>query len=86
MPDTAMVATAKWDELISYVPRSSVLTETDGPFVKVGRRPAIPADIERVMLWLAGPWKLPLADVAHQVSANLERLMTDLGSHATQPR
>jgi len=82
--NTAMVSTAKWAELISYVPRSSVLTETDGPFVKVGRRPAIPADVERVMSWLASPWGLPLAEVAHQVSANLERLMTDLEGHVAQ--
>jgi TatD DNase family protein len=76
--NTAMTATARWADLISYVPRSSVLTETDGPFVKIGRRPAVPADVERVMSWLATVWKLSLAEVSHQVSANLDRLMTDL--------
>jgi len=82
--NTAMSATAKWAELISYVPRSSLLTETDGPFVKIGRRPAIPADVERVMSWLTAPWKMTLDEVSHQVSANLDRLMMDIRSRTYQ--
>ncbi len=79
--NTAMSSTAKWAELVSYVPRSSVLTETDGPFVKIGRRPAVPADVERVMSWLAAQWRMSLVDVSHQVSSNLDNLMMELGRH-----
>jgi TatD DNase family protein len=82
--NTAMSSTAKWAELITYVPRSSLLTETDGPFVKIGGRPAIPADVEQVMSWLTAPWNLSLDQVSHQVSANLDRLMVDLQSNAVQ--
>jgi TatD DNase family protein len=78
--NTAMSATGKWADFMRYVPRESVLTETDGPFVKIGRRPAIPADVERVVSWLATQWNLSLPEVSHQISKNFEHLMTDLRS------
>ena len=76
--NTSMMTTAKWAELITYVPRSAILTETDGPFAKTCGRPAIPADVERVISWLAETWKISLVQASHQVTANLDRLMRDL--------
>jgi TatD DNase family protein len=82
--NTSMSATAKWAEFITYVPRSAILTETDGPFVKIGSRPAVPADVERVISWLAETWKISLAQASQQVAANLDQLMRDLQNNAVQ--
>jgi TatD DNase family protein len=78
--NTSMSATAKWSEWIAYVPRGAVLTETDGPFVKIGGRPAIPSDVERVVVWLAERWKVSLLEASHQVADNLGQLIIDLQS------
>jgi TatD DNase family protein len=80
--NTSMIATAKWAELITHVPRSAILTETDGPFAKIGGRPAIPADVERVISWLAETWKISPGQASHQVAANLDHLMRDLQLNA----
>jgi TatD DNase family protein len=58
------------------------LTETDGPFAKTGGRPAIPADVERVIFWLAETWKISLVQASHQVEANFDQLMRDLQINA----
>jgi TatD DNase family protein len=82
--NTSMSATAKWAELITYVPRSAILTETDGPFVKIGSRPAVPADVERVISWLAKTWKISLVEASHQVASNLDSIMRDLQIHTAR--
>jgi TatD DNase family protein len=76
--NTAMSATAKWAEFIRYVPRTAILTETDGPFVKIAGRPVVPGDVSIVVSWLAEKWKLSIAEASKQVADNLNRLMTDL--------
>jgi TatD DNase family protein len=78
--NTSMSATAKWAELITYVPRSAILTETDGPFVRIGGRPAVPGDIELVISWLAESWRISPAVASQQVADNFDSLMTDLRS------
>lgn len=72
--NTAMISTSKWNELISYVPQSAVLTETDGPFVKLRGQPAVPSDVERVVEWLAGKWKINAKEADLQVMQNVDRL------------
>lgn len=78
----AMIATAKWADLIGFVPRSAILTETDGPFVKVSGRPAVPADVERIISWLADKWRMSPVQAAQQVTDNLNRLTAELESNA----
>jgi TatD DNase family protein len=65
-------------------PEPAILTETDGPFVRIGSRPAVPTDVERVISWLAKVWKISLIQASQQVMANLERLMRDLQINAAQ--
>lgn len=68
--NTSMAATVKWSELISFVPRAAILTETDGPFVRISGRPAFPKDVEFVISWLADSWRVPLAVASRQISEN----------------
>jgi TatD DNase family protein len=41
-----MLAKLSATSLIEAVPKERLLTETDGPFTKVGSRPSVPADVE----------------------------------------
>lgn len=84
--NTSMSATVKWAELITYVPRSAILTETDGPFVKIGGRPAAPGDVELVIAWLAKSWKISPAAALQQVADNFSCHMNDLRSDANVTR
>lgn len=72
--NTSMAATVKWSEMISFVPRSSILTETDGPFVKISGRPAVPKDVEFVISWLAESWKVSPAVASRQIADNFDHL------------
>lgn len=49
----AMLSSDKGRSLVAKVPFDRLLTETDGPFVKVGKGPARPRDVERVVSGLA---------------------------------
>lgn len=80
--NTSMAATAKWAEMISFVPRSAILTETDGPFVKISGRPAIPRDVELVVSWLAESWKVSPAVASQQIADNFARLIGEFGTGA----
>ena len=84
--NTSMATTDKWAEMLSFVPRSSILTETDGPFVKIDRRPAIPKDIELVVSWLAQTWSISPAAASQQIANNLACFMRELGPAARIPR
>jgi len=75
--NTAMVATAKWRDLIGYVPRSSVLTESDGPFVRLNGCPAKPSNMIIVLRWLAKQWRTTIEDATRQVAENYKAVLTE---------
>ncbi|MEY2564908.1 MAG: TatD DNase family protein [Verrucomicrobiota bacterium] len=54
--NTAMTASRKWHEIFPGIPKERVLTKSDGPHAKCGPRRAEPADIPRVVAWLAERW------------------------------
>jgi TatD DNase family protein len=78
--NTAMAATVKWSEMIRFVPRSSILTETDGPFVKINGRPAVPMDVDFVISWLAESWKVSPAMASKQIADNYDCLMVKINN------
>lgn len=72
--NTAMIASRKWREIFADVPRDRVLTETDGPHAKCGMRPAEPADISRVIMWLSEQWQVQPGEAELTVLQTYERL------------
>ncbi|MFG2730026.1 TatD family hydrolase [Streptomyces canus] len=72
----AMTATSKGQTLLEALPMDRVLLETDGPFTRVGPRPARPSDLPRMLGHLAARWALPSDDVIRQVRENQQRLHT----------
>jgi TatD DNase family protein len=50
------------------------LTETDGPYVKVGKRAARPTDVQRIIEGIAEVWNVSADDAEAQVSDNFMKL------------
>jgi TatD DNase family protein len=73
----SMTASAKGRSLIDAMPPDRVLTETDGPFVKIDSRPAHPQDVSEVIKQLADIWHLSAELAAQQVLQNLSILLQD---------
>ena len=77
--NTAMVTTQKGRSLLSLVPRDRILTETDGPYVKIGGRPAKPSDVKNVLSGIADVWGTSDENVEAQVAENFTQLCQSLG-------
>lgn len=71
----AMTRTQKGAALIQVMPRDRVLTETDGPFVELRGRPAMPWDVTSAVEGLSRIWQLPSSEAARIVEANARRLL-----------
>lgn len=69
-----MVRSNKGRALLDALPRERVLTETDGPYAKNGRRESRPTDIPSLIEALARHWGLPPADAQQVVWDNMARL------------
>jgi TatD DNase family protein len=67
----AMTQSESGRKLISLMPFDRILTETDGPFVRVGDSPAQPYDVRSVIGYLAKAWQKPGDAVEQQVVTNL---------------
>ncbi len=75
----AMVASEKGRKTISELPRNRVLTETDGPFVKLGGKPVMPQAVARVEEYLSESWSIDTIDVRNAVWSNFRQLLTGVG-------
>ena len=56
--------------LLSKIPKDRMLTETDGPYVRVCGRPAEPRDVQCVLTHLARLWSMTEEEVESQVYVN----------------
>ena len=73
----SMVRSAKGKALLRYLPREHVVLETDGPYCRVGNRPAAPADLVSTLQRLAESWETSVADADAIVKHNQRRLLGD---------
>jgi len=71
----AMVASASGRRVIGGVPPDRVLLETDGPFVRLEGREAVPADVRTVCGYLAALWEVDTREVVDQTSRNFMNLI-----------
>lgn len=74
--NTSMLASKSGDALVSAMPVDKVLTETDGPFVKLGQRPATPPDTALAVESLARVWTIDTSEAKQRIADNLRRLVT----------
>lgn len=68
--------------LVRRMPRDRVLIESDGPFVQVDGRTALPWDSDRAVAALADTWETSASDVRVQLFANLKQLLLTSGEGA----
>ncbi len=78
----AMVASENGRKLIAAMPPDQVLTETDGPHVALGGRPARPAEVATVVAHLARTWNEAEENVQARLRLNFERSLPTKGSRA----
>lgn len=72
----AMLRSEKGKALAAQMPRGRVLTETDGPLARSGKRPLTPADVRVAAAELAVLWSVTEAEAVAQIKRNLKELLT----------
>jgi len=80
----AMVRGAQGQKIVERIPRERILAETDGPFVRVGSRAAVPTDAMDVYQHLAKAWRQPLQETIDAVYANYQLLRASLQKEGTR--
>lgn len=71
----AMTRSAKGRAIIAAIPKTQILSETDGPYVQVSGSPAKPWDVALVETHLAKLWNLPAEQTRSQLWSNFVRLV-----------
>lgn len=69
----SMARSAKGRSLINHMDPNLVLTETDGPFVRVGKVPAVPADVINIIYLLANAWNCGIEEAKARVYDNYSK-------------
>ncbi len=72
----AMVRSIKGRQILATIPRERMLTETDGPYVRIGTRPAEPSDVSRVVEFLGEAWGVTAEEASAQVLRNYRQIVT----------
>jgi len=71
----AMLRSDRGRALVREIPRTRVLTETDGPFVEVEGRRATPPDVIHAVNGLAEIWNTEPAEAAAQILSNFRTIV-----------
>ena len=78
----AMLTSKNGQRVLDRIPRERVLTETDGPYTRVGKRAAEPRDIPWLVEQLATRWAVEADEAKTIVFENMSRAFTT----RTRPR
>lgn len=70
-----MLRNEKHQTMVASLPLDRLLTETDGPFVKIDGRDARPSDVSQTLEALARTRSMPASELAETVALNLKRLV-----------
>jgi TatD DNase family protein len=71
----AMVVSQKGQKIIEAVPMERILTETDGPYLKVNAKPATPTDVKLILRYLSNIWEMSVEESEVQVEENFNYVM-----------
>lgn len=74
----AMFRSERGRSIVSRIPPDRVLTESDGPFIKVGTRQIVPADVRIVEESLSEVWHTEVGLVRRTITLNFQRLIEPL--------
>lgn len=73
--NSAMTRSKRFPDLLRLIPIDRLLTETDGPFMQIGQRAALPADVAQVVSTLAAMRQSTPEEVSKLLFANLRKLL-----------
>lgn len=74
----AMIRGRKGQELLKILPRTSVLTETDGPHINHAGMTIKPGEVNSVYEYLSDLWDLSESEVFSQIQQNLTTILSSL--------
>ncbi len=78
----AMIKSKNGQKIIAQLPKSRVLTETDGPYVRIGARIAKPGDVMSVLGYLANAWEISVDEAEETVLGNFRRIGDLIPTHS----
>jgi TatD DNase family protein len=78
--NSAMTKSKKGQEIIKNIPLSHLLTESDGPFIKVGNKIGKPSDLEGVEDAISKIHKVQRSIVTESISNNFKQLIKSISS------
>lgn len=73
--NTGMLGNERHAPMMQAIPLDRMLTETDGPFTRIGERPSQPTDVVCVVEALGRLHRLPDSEVASLIRDNLRSLL-----------
>lgn len=73
--NSAMVKSKRGRNLISKIPRDRLLTETDGPFIRISGELANPRHVSQVLKGLGEIWSIGFDEARGQVLGNFRNLL-----------
>lgn len=71
----SMINSQNGQKIIKRIPQYRILTETDGPYVKINGKPAEPGSVRHVLSYLQKLWQRSDDDVANQIQSNFRSLI-----------
>lgn len=71
----SMVSSTKGRELINAIPLDKILTESDGPFVKVNAKPVSPCDTQETVAKLAGLFDSDVIQMKTTIYQNFRNIL-----------
>lgn len=74
--NSAMLTSAKGRQIVAAIPLNQLLTESDGPFVKIKQRQVRPSDIAEVVVGLAKIYGVEPGTITDRIYANFRRILT----------
>lgn len=75
--NSAMVNSKKGRNLIIKIPRDRILTETDGPFIKISGEPARPVLVSQTVEGLSKLWDTSYEKTCGQMIYNFQHLLSE---------
>ena len=73
----AMLRSKKGKEITTRIPRDKILTESDGPFAKLNKKPLTPMDMPKAIEILAQLWGEPIKAVNERLLNSFRNLLAD---------
>lgn len=71
----SMTTSANGQSIISKIPMNRILTESDGPFVRIEKRTIHPKDLGIIFNYISNSRNLTISQVENQIQSNLNELI-----------